>query len=196
MVRIMLAYRLWILQSRNRYLVIPPLIANGFVIGGSVAFEVQIASLEFGSHGTVQRTFYVASAAGVVADIYLTVSFVIILRNLLTGLRRTDLLLRVLILYGVNTFLVTSICELLSLISFAALPKRLLYYAFFILSPKLMFNALLATYNARKGMREMSRGPNSAIAIPLSTLPSTRATDSIRTPDNTALEIHVHKMTE
>jgi len=141
----------------------------GSIIEFAAALSFTIISAPLGNWAVgkpAQRSLYLGLSSGAMADLWLASSLVVLLWRHRTGFRRTDSLLRLLILYCVNTALITSLCEIASLITFTIMPNNFIYYALFTLLPKLLFNSLLATYNARRGMREMAHGSNSLISIP------------------------------
>ncbi|OBZ77498.1 hypothetical protein A0H81_01971 [Grifola frondosa] len=91
-------------------------------------------------------------------------------RNLMdlrrTGFARTDSIVRILMMYSVNTGALTSLCALLCLVTYANMPNNFVFIAFYFVLPKLFLNSLLATLNARRKLRETSSG--ALVSIPLS----------------------------
>ncbi|OCH91512.1 hypothetical protein OBBRIDRAFT_886930 [Obba rivulosa] len=71
-------------------------------------------------------------------------------------------------LYSINTGLMTSICAIVEGVTWATMPANLVYEGFFTAAPTLFLNALLATLNARQGLREKVYWNADLITIPLS----------------------------
>ncbi|KAI0636134.1 hypothetical protein C8Q77DRAFT_1155841 [Trametes polyzona] len=90
----------------------------------------------------------------VVVDSLLTGTLILALRRSRTGFRRTDSLIDVLIIYAVNTGLLTGIFSLLSFIFAIVAPGNLIYSAFNLISAKLYANSLLAVLNSRKALMD------------------------------------------
>ncbi|KAJ8509552.1 hypothetical protein ONZ45_g8288 [Pleurotus djamor] len=80
--------------------------------------------------------------------------------------RATDRVIGTLMLYTVNTCLLTCIWGFMCLIAHIVWPSTAVYIGMFFLIPELSLNALLATLNARSHLRERSLGVNSAISTP------------------------------
>ncbi|OBZ76408.1 hypothetical protein A0H81_03432 [Grifola frondosa] len=134
---------------------------------------------------------YLSFAAALTADFIIAVSLCWLLGRHRTGFQRTDSIIRVLILYSVNT------CHLRLLLphhrtsplfssplsltrkhpQFIKMPDNFVYIAFYFAMPKLFLNSLLATLNTRKHVREI--GSSAAImSIPLSAISGTRTVAS------------------
>ncbi|KAI0706370.1 hypothetical protein C8Q76DRAFT_156810 [Earliella scabrosa] len=103
-------------------------------------------------------TWLISSGSGmaVTADLLLTTVLIISLRKSRTGVRRTDSMIDVLIMYSINTGLVTGIFNILSLALSIAYPDKLLYASFGIAGTKLYATSLLAALNSRQSLA--SRG--------------------------------------
>jgi len=122
----------------------------------------------------VNGVFYFGSATAASADIVLATTQVIILWKRQTGFKKTDTVLRTLILYSVNTCALTCVINITCLVTFASLQSSpsLVYVAFYHQLPTLLFNALLATYNTRQELRSAVAGYGEAVTVPLSVLPT------------------------
>ncbi|TFY70045.1 hypothetical protein EVG20_g2896 [Dentipellis fragilis] len=71
-----------------------------------------------------------------------------------TGFRRTDNMINKLMIFSVNTGLLTSIDAICSLAFVVAFPHKLIYVCFFFCLGRLYSNSLLGTLNFRKVFRE------------------------------------------
>ncbi|KAI0685982.1 hypothetical protein C8T65DRAFT_678049 [Cerioporus squamosus] len=81
-----------------------------------------------------------------VADTILTIALIVVLQRSRTGMKGTDDLIDILIVYTFNTGLVTGV---LSLILASAMPKNFIYLCFNIITARLYANTLLAAVNSR-----------------------------------------------
>ncbi|KAI0706407.1 hypothetical protein C8Q76DRAFT_800846 [Earliella scabrosa] len=86
------------------------------------------------------------------ADMLLTTVLMVVLRNGHTGVKRVDSVLDTLMLYAMNTGMLTSIVNSLSLVFSLLLPKTLVFGATGVIATKLYANSLLAALNARKSL--------------------------------------------
>jgi len=64
-----------------------------------------------------------------------------------------------LMVYSVNTCLITCLESVLCLITFAALPKNAVFLGLYCIQSKLITNAVLASLNARSSLRERLNQP-------------------------------------
>lgn len=71
-----------------------------------------------------------------------------------TGYRRTDSLLNTLMLYTVNTGIITSICSLAAIIALKTSPHTFIVAAIEFLLTKIYVNSFLAMLNARNSLRD------------------------------------------
>jgi len=91
------------------------------------------------------------------------------LRQSRTGFQRTDNLITTLMLYAINTGLLTSICATIAVIAFATMPVNFVWLAFFWCLGKFYVNSLLATLNSREALR-VKVMPADGTFVPLSHL--------------------------
>ncbi|KAF8558816.1 hypothetical protein OG21DRAFT_1574511 [Imleria badia] len=120
---------------------------------------------EFATLDPLSMTINAAAAAG---DIVITIFLCYYLQRSRTGFRRSDWTINKLIMFSINTGLLTSLCALASLICISAWPHAFIYIAFYFCIGRLYCNSLLATLNARKGLR---KGESHHEDISLSTQP-------------------------
>ncbi|KAI0353285.1 hypothetical protein OH77DRAFT_1522740 [Trametes cingulata] len=98
------------------------------------------------------------NAVAAAGDVVIAAILCTILQFSKTGFERSDLLINRLIVFSVNTGLLTSICACMSLITILALPDTFIYICFYFLIGRLYSNSLMATLNARKALRTQSNG--------------------------------------
>ncbi|KAJ6553334.1 hypothetical protein B0H19DRAFT_1296024, partial [Mycena capillaripes] len=103
-----------------------------------------------------------------------------------TGFRRSDTMIKKLILFLVNTTLLTSLFAIASLISITAAPATFIYILFFFCMGRLYSNSLLAILNAREIISSGDDGIWNTNDIPLSFSPPTMATSSFRVQSQTS----------
>ncbi|GJJ15708.1 hypothetical protein Clacol_009986 [Clathrus columnatus] len=161
--------RIWALDKRLRYLIIPIFLLISVelafgLLGGSFGVKVKpFASIN--THGFDGSVVAVWLGSGVAADVALAVALSYILHVKRTGFRKTDNLITKLILYSVNTCLLTSVVAFLNIIFFYK--QDVLQNVHLICNMilcRLFSNSLLASYNRRASLRseEGSQNSNSA----------------------------------
>ncbi|KAG0699869.1 hypothetical protein DFH29DRAFT_990646, partial [Suillus ampliporus] len=96
------------------------------------------------------------NAVAAAGDVLIAGFLTMLLQRSRTGFRRSDTIINKLIMYTINTGLLTSICAIMSLISITLWPDTFIYVAFYFCLGRLYCNSLLATLNARKGIRRES----------------------------------------
>ncbi|EIW53728.1 uncharacterized protein TRAVEDRAFT_52848 [Trametes versicolor FP-101664 SS1] len=98
------------------------------------------------------------STMAVTADMTLTAALIVFLHRSRTGLKRTDTMIDILILYSVNTGLLTGILNLLSLLFAFIRPGDLIYIGFGIVGAKMYATTLLAALNSRQSLASHGSG--------------------------------------
>jgi len=83
-------------------------------------------------------------------DILVSAAIVRSLWRSRTGISRTNDIIARLIIWTVNTGILTSVCAILDMVVFSAFPRTLLHLFFNILLGKLYANSVLATLNNRR----------------------------------------------
>ncbi|KAH9848450.1 hypothetical protein C2E23DRAFT_844072 [Lenzites betulinus] len=119
-----------------------------FAIAATVAtpemFEQSLFDLE---HYTWLISTGFGCAVGV--DLILTSSLISVLQRRRTGFKRTDSMIDILIVYTINTGLLTGIISTLSLIISLVYPNKFLYIGFSIVAAQCYANSVLAVLNSR-----------------------------------------------
>ncbi|KAF8194410.1 hypothetical protein K438DRAFT_1827945 [Mycena galopus ATCC 62051] len=103
-----------------------------------------------------------------VNDLTITMVLVIILAGKRNTFKRTTALVDKLILYTIETGMLTSMSSIAALACFVAMPGNFIWVAFFALSARLISNSLLASLNSRATLREMEQ-----VTLPLSFIHNT-----------------------
>jgi len=104
---------------------------------------------------------YTWFAADMIADITIAVSQCRILWKYRSGIRykRTDYVVNTLMVYSVNTCLLTGLESILFVVTFVALPTTWVSIGLYCFQSKLITNAVLASLNARSSLRERLSQP-------------------------------------
>jgi len=156
----------------------------------SLAITVKAWHETFIGLGSISTLFYLDFAAIFVADTLVALSLCYFLRNSRTGIKKTDSLISVLIMYTINTGVLTCVDAIVGLVLFAAMPGNLVYVAFYLQLSKLYLNAYLATLNARDSLRGRT---DEIVSIHLSELANSRGTQSGRSGTSTVPATPVDK---
>ncbi|OCH90220.1 hypothetical protein OBBRIDRAFT_835207 [Obba rivulosa] len=156
-VRSIFCFRLWKLVNNNVFLVLPMFLLSLLEFAGGITFTAKGSKIhgEFAHFNSFSWVVYVSLASGVIADILIATLQSYMLWRRRTGIKRTDSIVRLLMLYSVNTGLLTSLCAIACFATFATMNDNFVYIAFYHLLPKLLLNSLLATLNARQHLRNV-----------------------------------------
>ncbi|KAI0631839.1 hypothetical protein C8Q77DRAFT_1129421 [Trametes polyzona] len=187
-VRAIFGYRLWKLSKHNR--ILPAIIAffSVFIFVDATYFSIELYSIPL--YSDINRfswSLYLGLSVEATVDLIVAVAQCVLLKGFETGIRRTDMVIRVLITYSINTGLLTSLCAIGALVSYAADPTKFIYFAFYFVLSKLYVNSLLATLNARGsllGAKTRRRPAQSKISFRTPTL----STDPSSSYDPSTLE--------
>lgn len=132
------------------------------------------------------------NAVAAAGDILITIFLCISLQQSRTGLHQSDTLINKLMLFSINTGLLTSICAVMSLISILVWPDTYVYIAFYFCLGRLYCNSLLATLNVRKGIRRDSDEDHMSISLHRPRRPVNRPISSSRMgmPNDLSIKIN------
>ncbi|KAJ8508229.1 hypothetical protein ONZ45_g9469 [Pleurotus djamor] len=172
-VRGIFAHRVWRLSGKKFYYVIIIGVPTLMTTAGGIACAGKTLKVEtFFQYEIYSTSLYVGQSSGVVADSTIAVSLVLLLLRSHTGFKRTDSVINTLMVYAINTGALTTICRLLSIITFAIWPHELVFMAIYFVISELSLNSLLATLNARESLRSL---PTVPVELALRRDPSTSA---------------------
>ncbi|OCH90036.1 hypothetical protein OBBRIDRAFT_628509 [Obba rivulosa] len=114
-VRVLFCHRLWRLTGRNYFVTVPVLLGSVASFVGALAFCIEAIPLRFTTEfRSISWGLYIGFGAGAASDIVMASAMVFSLWKRRTGFHRTDSVVRVLMLYTVNSAVITSIytrCE-------------------------------------------------------------------------------------
>jgi len=155
-IQLFFIWRVWRLSKQNialtAFLALQATAAFALLIVYTVKFA-QLPSLPAAS--TIQKWAISLNAIGASCDISIAAALVWYLyqsQSQSTAAEPENIVNRI-ITFSVNTGVITSICALASLVTLATMPHNLVYTVFFFCVSKLFINSLLATLNARKGVK-------------------------------------------
>jgi len=193
-VRYVFGHRLWILTS-NIPLAVSIAVTSLLVFCSSMSFtSLGIHYKSFSNFTKIQYLLYMAFGSGVVADTIIAAALCIVLTTRRTGFRQTDSLVNVLMVYTINTGVMTSVVAILCLVLFAIMPHNYIFLALFFNLSKLYLNALLATLNARTSLRDQMDVVSS---IQLAGIAESRSDNSSKkVPTSPHIAISVERYTE
>ncbi|KAF9525566.1 hypothetical protein CPB83DRAFT_859218 [Crepidotus variabilis] len=146
-------YRIWRMSKGNYILC--GIIA--FLIVGEVAAGLTwvILTMQMETWLQLLKTEPVAISIDVLSctiDVLVAGSLVIMLHRARTGFKRSDTIINKLIIFVINTGILTTIFAFCALISVIAAPKAMYYAGFYFCIGRLYTNSLLATLNARNSV--------------------------------------------
>ncbi|KAI0350804.1 hypothetical protein OH77DRAFT_1007132 [Trametes cingulata] len=124
------------------------------VLGFTTAATIEGFRLSLEDFQHVSWLISAVFGCAVVVDLCLTGTLVIVLLRSRTGFKRTDSLIEVLIIYSINTGLLTSIFGVLCFIFAIILPGNLVYIGISIVGVKLYANSVLAVLNSRRSLSD------------------------------------------
>ncbi|KAI0764197.1 hypothetical protein BD413DRAFT_578231 [Trametes elegans] len=131
-VRGIFGYRLWKLSHHNWIL---PTVITGFsifILVDATYFAGKLYSIPLYSDiSHFSWSLYLGLSVEAACDLIVAITQCMLLRRFETGIRRTDSVIRVLITYSINTGLLTSLCAIGALVSYAAAPHKFIYFAFY-----------------------------------------------------------------
>ncbi|KAJ8515818.1 hypothetical protein ONZ45_g6801 [Pleurotus djamor] len=166
-------YRVWLL-SKNKMItaVLIVLIAIQFGSGMSMAsaqINVPASNNRHDMENLVSGALELCSA--ILCDILISVALVHLFRRSRSGVRRSQRMIDLLIIYAVGIGSLTVIVSILDLVTWLSLPTKFIYAAFHIVLSKLYVNSLLVTLNSRNMLRSWgNKRSNISEGSPLSIL--------------------------
>jgi len=183
-IRSIFCFRIWKLSDKTYILIIVIMLLSCAELATALGFIV-IDRIQLRSILTLYHTnpidLFVGVALSVVTDATVAISQTVLLWRSRVGMTRTDSILRILMLYSISTGLLSTFFALATVITWVTMIYNRIYLSFFCATPSLLFNALLATLNARTTLRGLISSPAVPI-LPPPTFPAYRA--KLRLPEN------------
>jgi len=151
LVQCFMTSRIWRLSNKNYLLtgtVFALVIAEFVCVIIYVVKALQITTfVELTALKHLSMVVNVLAAAG---DVLIAIVLCIMLQKSRTGFKRTDTMIKKLIIFTMNTGLTTSICAVASLISIIAAPTSFIYIAFYFNLGRCYTNSFMVTLNVRQ----------------------------------------------
>ncbi|TBU52714.1 hypothetical protein BD310DRAFT_970666 [Dichomitus squalens] len=140
-------------------LVVAPIVlcmlgTGGFTTAASYEIFAQETFAKFEHYTWLMSGGFAFSLA---TDVLLSVTLIVFLMRSRTVFKRTNSMLRVLMVYTINTGLLTSALSLASLVFGLSQPENMIYIAINMLATKSYVNAVLAVVNSRRSIVEFTR---------------------------------------
>ncbi|PCH42538.1 hypothetical protein WOLCODRAFT_163869 [Wolfiporia cocos MD-104 SS10] len=182
-VRGLFCQRVYKLSGRNWLITVVIAIATLVVLGSSWAFAIKGLSLpDYFDLSGITWFVYTSLISSVVADLLIASSLCILLSRRRSSFTRSNSVIRLLMIYAINTGALTTICAAICLIIYATMPatSKFAFIAIYFVLPKLLLNSLLGTLNARQGLRERTHTSGGLVSIPLSHPTSSGTRSSLR----------------
>ncbi|RDB28743.1 hypothetical protein Hypma_014825 [Hypsizygus marmoreus] len=162
--------RVWLMAGKSKIIVtgiqrdlvriLPPSSPMpNIVLTESITFATRAyAGGTFAKFSQISYLLYIALGSGVVADFLIAGSLCRSLWKSRTGFRKTDTLVNVLMMYAINTSLLTTICSGACFITYTIWPNEFTFIGIYFSLSKLFLNSLLATLNSRESLSEKING--------------------------------------
>lgn len=175
-IRTMFALRIYRLSKGNRPLTgwIMAVSTTDLVVGLVITVKA-FGVPSFPELKKISFLMYLTFAVGTTSDLSLALALCYLLHRSRTGFRKTDSLIKVLILYTVNTGMIVALDASLGMIMYVLMPDNLIFLGIYLLLSKLYLNSYLAALNARRDLRD--KGDDTPVSIHLSQISQTRRFD-------------------
>ncbi|KAF8879136.1 hypothetical protein BD779DRAFT_1163234 [Infundibulicybe gibba] len=170
------AMRVWRMSHGSRFLtglIIVLVLSNA---GCSIAWvTLALGCQTFTKLLVISPLTITINAFTVVIDVLIAGTLCVLLYRARTGFKKSDSIINRLMIFVVNTGVLTSCCAIASLFSLLLSPNTLIYATFYFCIGRLYTNSLLATLNARKTMLD---GNVTYISHKMASLPPNTATSN------------------
>ncbi|KAF4613805.1 hypothetical protein D9613_008050 [Agrocybe pediades] len=113
-----------------------------------------IDKLEFEQFSRISYLMYIALGSAVVADILIACCLCLFLSRSRTGYKSTDSIVSVLMIYSINSSVLTTVCAAACFITYTIWPKNFTFIGIYFSLSKLFFNSLLAMLNGRPALKK------------------------------------------
>ncbi|KAF7378171.1 hypothetical protein MSAN_00241600 [Mycena sanguinolenta] len=172
-VELFLARRVYILSDHNILLTAIIVVLSCCYYGLQIAVKVKLWQFQkLSLLYRVQKMTEVSLACAAVADLTIAISLSVCLRKSRTGVKITDSIVNKLVLYAMNTGLLTSVIVLIDMICFLTMPRNFIHLGFNMISGNLYTNSLLATLNFRDVVRNNMNNTMNLNTLSLSAMPA------------------------
>jgi len=149
-VKMCFGMRVWKFSKGNYFV-------TGFIMvmalvqfAAAIVYTMRSFQLRVGQADQIKALGTTALSLGVITDMFTAASLSFFLHKMRTGYKKSDSLINRLIIYSVNTGLVTSVFSAAVLASYNLMPTNLIFIALYFILSKLYANSCLATLNTRR----------------------------------------------
>jgi len=154
-IRAMFTYRIYHLSKKNIKLTIWLLSISTLDLAVAIFISViAFRAPNFTSLEGSAKYLYLAFATGTLSDMSVSISLCVLLYRSRTGFRRTDSLVRTLLLYTINTGTLVAIAATFGTVCYAVQPKNFIFLISYLSQSKLYVSSYLAAMNARAELRD------------------------------------------
>ncbi|KAJ7896834.1 hypothetical protein B0H13DRAFT_2033366 [Mycena leptocephala] len=166
------AMRVWFVSNKNKYIVSAIIILSivqmvgGFALCTNTAITNSLSAV-YSRFNHISGSIQLGGS--MLCDMLISVSLVYCLRGTSSSFKATRNGINKIILYAINTGIVTNIVALINLVTWLSIPDTNFTWAVFHFSlGKIYVNAMLVSLNARASIRKMIR-PSDSQGLTLST---------------------------
>ncbi|KAF8209215.1 hypothetical protein K438DRAFT_1811943 [Mycena galopus ATCC 62051] len=148
------AHRIWKMSQHNLF--VTGFILLVVVVNTACGTAWVVLALRAGTYQRLLQISWLTitiNALSTAADVLITSILCFMLQRTRPASLETETMVNRLILFTINTGLLTSLCAIASLISLILAPRTLIYASFYFCIGRLYSNALLASLNARAVIR-------------------------------------------
>ncbi|KJA15403.1 hypothetical protein HYPSUDRAFT_194341 [Hypholoma sublateritium FD-334 SS-4] len=173
--------RVWHLNRRSYWL--PGIILLFIFSTAGCGTAWVIISMQFQTYEqllSISPLTITINALSTFVDVTIAVSLVYLLNQARTGFKKSDTIINKLIVFVVNTGVLTTCCAIAALICLVASPNSLLYASFYFCIGRLYTNSFLATLNARTSFQSNFDDSHMMMSMPSSVV-SPHATQHLGT---------------
>jgi len=190
LVQCFLTMRVWRLSDKNYILtglVLSLVLAEFICVIIYVVKGFQMTTFaELAQLKNLSMTVNALAAAG---DVLIAISLCSMLQKSRTGFKTSDTMITKLMIFTINTGLLTSICAVASLISISAAGTTFIYITFYFCLGRLYSNSLMAILNARQSIRSMVS--DEIVSISLSGMQKSDGTAAVSKGQTNSIAIKV-----
>ncbi|KAL5478271.1 hypothetical protein ACEPAI_2455 [Sanghuangporus weigelae] len=155
MVQSIFIMRAWYLSQRNLKLIGALSIAALAQLALNVAYFGQMYNLtSFAQLPGILNTERALNVVVLFTDTFIAIVLIVLLWKLRSGTKKTDTVVKRLVIYTISTGLVTSLWAVVALIGTEVKPDSFIYVLVDLVFPKLYFNCMLASLNERANHRK------------------------------------------
>ncbi|GLB39105.1 hypothetical protein LshimejAT787_0602670 [Lyophyllum shimeji] len=149
-----LAYRVWMLSNRRTFLTCLLLFLALLHLASGEVSAIQFLTLKrFAKFGSVKIPSILRLGSAALCDTGIAISLCYFLHQKRTGFERTDKIIDYLILFAINSGLLTSIASVACLVTYLVVPRTWVYLALCFLISRLYANTFLCSLNSRQILR-------------------------------------------